>query len=376
MQLDALPPTLMRSLPLARICVMRKARCEVIDSSQINVVHVYNRTVRRCFLLGQDPLTGKNFDHRKVWIEEWLEHFAAHFGIDLLTFAVLSNHFHLILRNRPDVVQTWSDTEVARRWLMICPHRTDQEGKPIAPSEAELNLIRHCPLKLAQTRERLADVSWWMRLLCQRVAMRSNREDRATGRFFEERYKAIRLIDEASIIACSAYVDLNPIRAQICQTIETSEHTSAKRRIDAMRRQHQAQRPEPKSFQRDPAAFLSPLTIDEQLDSAGPCASVQGKRCSEKGFLAMSLLDYVELLDWTARQSHPSKLGKTPSDLPPVILRLGIAPEDWCELVSSFGRLFHHVAGNPDSIDALRSHRKQQRFRVHRRVRELMSTAD
>ena len=114
---------------------MRKARCEVIDPTDVNVVHVCSRTVRRCFLFGDDQLTGKKFDHRKDWIEETLEHFAALFGIDLLTFAVMSNDFHLILRNRPDVVAIWDDTEVARRWLMICPHRKGKDGRPLPPRD-------------------------------------------------------------------------------------------------------------------------------------------------------------------------------------------------------------------------------------------------
>ena len=55
-------------------------------------LHVVNRVVRRCFLLGVDPLTGNNYDHRKVWIEDELQGLAAAMGIDLLGFAVLSNH--------------------------------------------------------------------------------------------------------------------------------------------------------------------------------------------------------------------------------------------------------------------------------------------
>ncbi|MCP5092686.1 MAG: hypothetical protein GY949_17375 [Gammaproteobacteria bacterium] len=98
---------------MARLC-----RAEVIDPQQVTIAHVINRTVRRCFLMGDDPISGKNFDHRKEWIESLLQHFAAHFGIDLLCYSILSNHFHLILRTRCDVVETWDDTEVARRWLM------------------------------------------------------------------------------------------------------------------------------------------------------------------------------------------------------------------------------------------------------------------
>ena len=84
----------------------RLARVEVFAPDEVAIVHVMNRVVRRCFLLGNDPVTGKNYDHRKVWIEDLLKRFAAQFGIDLLGFAILSNHFHLILRSRPDVVST------------------------------------------------------------------------------------------------------------------------------------------------------------------------------------------------------------------------------------------------------------------------------
>jgi len=64
--------------------------------------------------MGDDPVSGKNFDHRKVWIEVYLQQFAAAFGIDLLGYAILSNHFHLILRTRPDVVATWDDRKLKR----------------------------------------------------------------------------------------------------------------------------------------------------------------------------------------------------------------------------------------------------------------------
>ncbi|MEZ6034312.1 MAG: hypothetical protein R3C17_14555 [Planctomycetaceae bacterium] len=108
----------------------RLARVEVFAADEIAIVHVTNRVVRRCFLLGNDPVTGKNFDHRKRWLDEQLIHQARHFGIDLLCQAILSNHFHLVLRSRPDVVAEWDDAEIARRWLMLCPERRDTNGKP------------------------------------------------------------------------------------------------------------------------------------------------------------------------------------------------------------------------------------------------------
>ena len=103
--------------------MVRLARAEIFDPSEIVAVHTMDRTVRRCFLMGDDPYSGKNFDHRKRRIEDKLKLLAAHFGIDLLAFSCLSNHFHLVLRSRPDVVATWDDTEVALRWWTLSTKR-------------------------------------------------------------------------------------------------------------------------------------------------------------------------------------------------------------------------------------------------------------
>ena len=128
-------------------------------------------------------MTGKNFDHRKRWIEWLLERLSAAMGIDLLCFSIMSNHFHLVLRSRPDVVQTWDDTEVARRWLMLCPKRKKEDRSPEEPNAFELNSIRNDPDKLATIRKRLSDVAWWMRLLCQNIGTRANLEDKEVGKF-------------------------------------------------------------------------------------------------------------------------------------------------------------------------------------------------
>ena len=118
-----------------------------------------------------------NFGHRKVWIDEQLVQQARYFGIDLLCQAILSNHIHLVLRSRPDVVAEWDDNEVARRWLMLCPLRRDEKRQPEAPTEFEINSIRNDKQKLATIRSRLSDISWWMRLLSQNIAQRANREE-------------------------------------------------------------------------------------------------------------------------------------------------------------------------------------------------------
>ena len=170
----------------------------------------------------------------------------------------------------------------------------------------------------------------------------------------------------------------------MCQTLESSDHTSVQRRIAALAKPEdpddsvdqvdpidlgQAELPEPMNG----AAFLSPLMIDEQRDPIGPCTSQSDRRCSDKGFLAMSLEDYLELLDWSARQVAPGKRGKTSENLPPVLKRLGLDRDSWCELVSDFGKLFCSVAGRPEQVDLLRSHRTHRRYHLRRRARELFA---
>jgi hypothetical protein len=145
------------------------AREELFSPDEIACVHVMNRAVRRCFLMGDDPVTGKNFDHRKQWIENRLQVHAADFAIDLLGMAILSNHFHLVLSSRPDLLKTWDDAEVARRWFMLCPRRKNEDGSAKEPTQAEINSIASDPHKLREIRRRLSDISWWIRLLCQHV---------------------------------------------------------------------------------------------------------------------------------------------------------------------------------------------------------------
>ncbi|MEZ6136733.1 MAG: hypothetical protein R3C53_17695 [Pirellulaceae bacterium] len=346
------------------------AREELFSPDEIACVHVMNRAVRRCFLLGDDPVTGKNFDHRKVWMEKKLAVHAANFGIDLLGSAIMSNHFHLVLRSRPDVVQTWDDTEVARRWYLLCPKRKHKDGTAKEPNEFELNSIRNDPDKLKEIRSRLSDISWWMRLLCQHVGQRANHETNETGKFWEARFRAVRLLDDSALLACVAYVDLNPIRAALAQTIEDSDFTSAKKRVEAMLLQtvsgdHTAANPALL-----PDRSLAPVCIDERTDELGPQPSSNGARCSDKGFLNMTAAKYVQFLDWTARQLVPGKPGSTPAEAPDILQRVGLTSASWIELVSNFGQLFHNVAGQPHEIARARSKRRNIRYRVRASVQQ------
>jgi hypothetical protein len=130
------------------------------------------------------------------------------------------------------VVASWSDEEVARRWLRLFPVRREKDGSPAEPGESEIAATVNRSAVLAERRRRLSDISWWMRCTTEHIARRANREDRCTGHFWEGRYKCQLLLDEASLLACAAYVDLNPVRAAMAETPEESTFTGVKDRID------------------------------------------------------------------------------------------------------------------------------------------------
>ncbi len=346
----------------------RAVRKEVIAEDEVGVYHCINRCVRRAFLCGQDPVSGRSFEHRKAHIQRRLEFLAGEFGIDVLGFTVMSNHLHVVLRNRPDVVAGWSDDEVARRWWNLFPQRRDEQGQPAEPEPHELALLTASAEALTERRGRLSSVSWLMRCLCEGIARQANREDKCTGRFWEGRFKCQALLDEAAILACSVYVDLNPIRAGQAATPESSRYTSAYERI-AARKQAQASGATTSVSTATPAAsaaegvvetardaWLSPIELQSKAVGASrdrkqaARSKAPQRRASHLGFLPVSLDEYLRLLDWTGRQIRHDKRGRIPADLAPILERLHVVGEMWVEQVQHFGRWFRRAAGRATTL--------------------------
>jgi hypothetical protein len=194
----------------------RRNRAEEVVEDEIGVYHCVQRVVRRAFLCGVDLLSGNSYDHRRDWIRDRLEALAGLFGVEIAAFAVMSNHLHVILRNRPDVVTLWSDQEVARRWLRLFPGRVETRPGPIStpvpspgsnteqppvippgavatpPGSEPRNPVDQAVAALSADRAmmttlrgRLSSLSWFMRALTEPIARRANREDRCTGRFWK-----------------------------------------------------------------------------------------------------------------------------------------------------------------------------------------------
>ena len=371
----------------------RLARADIFASSDIAIVNVVSRTVRRCFLMGFDKFSGKNFDHRKPWVEQQLADQARYFAIDLCSFAILDNEIQQQLRSRPDIVQQMDDVEVARRWLMLCPARRGENRQPEEPTEVEVNCVVSDKNRVEELRRRLSDISWWMRLLCQHIAQRANREDEEVGKFWQARYKAVKNLDATATLACAVYIDLKPILAGVADGIDTAVFTSANRRATQQKatgepgehnaadrgsggeRTHEAMDSTPPASTVLTCDHLAPVSLCEKSGNPGLLIHTRGTRCSDKGFLPITLSEYLELLDWSAQQQIGNKSVSVPDTVQRVLAELNISVEAWRELIRDFGRLFSSVAGKPHVIDAYRSPTKSQRFRPRPRVRELLTNS-
>jgi len=315
----------------------RVNRREVLADDEIHVVHCVNRCVRRGYLCGVDPLTGKNFEHRRDWVRKRLEFLAGVFGIDVLGFSVMSNHLHVILRNRPDLVKNWSDEEVARRWWTLFPSRRTEDGAPAEPAETDLNALMADASVLAELRARLSSVSWFMRCTSEVIARLANAEEEVTGRFWEGRFKATVLPDETAIAACMVYVDLNPVRAGIAATPEKSDYTSAQERMADLRTAEDVSTADAKDVRIEHgsrAGWLSPVELEPKRRKVRE--KISQRRASNKGCVFMTLADYLQLLDWTGRQIRSGKRGSVPKAAPPVLERLNLSPDLWLHAVEQF----------------------------------------
>src|SRR3954462_946864 len=208
---------------------MGYARKHLISLQDTPYYHVISRCVRRAWLWGQDEYAGRDYSHRKQWVLDRLGQLSEIFAIEICAYAVMSNHYHLVLYVDREKAKRWTSEEVIRRWSRL--HRQP----PLIARYQEADVLvaeRKAAEKIIeQWRERLFNISWFMRLLNEHLARLANAEDDCTGRFWEGRVKSQALLDEAGLLTAMAYVDLNPIRAGIAKTPEESAFTSIYQRI-------------------------------------------------------------------------------------------------------------------------------------------------
>ena len=295
---------------------MTRPRREQISLSDTPYYHCISRCVRRAFLCGIDHLTGKNYEHRKAWVVSRLAELSQVFAIDIAAYVVMSNHLHLVLRVNQTQALNWSDEEVIERWgtLFSLPVLIQRHLRGEANSQGEQQKIKE---QLNEWRLRLSSISWFMRGLNEHLARKANAEDHCTGQpplllWGEGRFKSQALLDEAAVLSCMSYVDLNPIRAAIAATPETSDFTSVQQRIQGL-----------------------PITpADDQPIRPRLMPLVRSNRDRHVNAIGYELHEYLELVDWAGRQIRDDKRGAIAENVPPILQRLGLHDEGFLEFVS------------------------------------------
>ena len=334
---------------------MTTARKDFMQANIIGTFHLIARCVRRSFLQGFDEYSGKDYSHRKSWVLDKIKLLLEAFAIDVASFANMDNHYHLVARNRPDLLKNLTPHQIATRWLIIHPTKEMKKEKRITPTKDDLDqtLIEY---DVEELRSRLSNISWFMRELNQYIAVRANREDNCKGSFFESRFKSQNLADDAAILTCMIYCDLNPIRAQIASSIEDSFHTSGYVRYQAEKAKNNLENAD-KLIERQPKKKLNKLQkkeIKEQKEIAkinkwlAPIEKLDLNLKDDKRtpILNITLNKYLELLDFTGREYHKDKPGIISGNIAPILEVMGLSQKQWIENLKNYGKWYYRVLGS------------------------------
>ena len=275
---------------------MTYARKTLVSLNDTPYYHVVARCVRRAWLWGFDEYAGRDYSHRKEWILERLAQLTSIFTIEVCAYAVLSNHYHLVVYVDQKRSRELTNTEVVERWMRLyrAPPLVERwcNGSALeAEREAAEAIIENW-------RARLCDLSWFMKCLNEHLARRANAEDNCEGRFWQGRFRSQALLDEAGLLTAMAYVDLNPIRAGIAATPEESEFTSIYERI----RTAVGPRSRAEGKEEGDAPPQVPLRPFHSAEEEGETIPYRFE-------------DYLALVDWTGRQIREDKRGRIDAHL-------------------------------------------------------------
>jgi hypothetical protein len=318
---------------------MPRARKHLVCLEVTPYYHVFSRCVRRAFLCGTDQLTGKSYEHRRGWIEDRVRVLSSLFSIDLCAYAVMSNHYHLVVRLNPTEPEGWSDDEVLARWsalfrgpLLVQRYRA---GEPL--TAVERDTVRSI---VAVYRTRLGSLSWFMKCLNEPIARRANAEDGCSGHFWEARFHSQPLCSDRALLTAMAYVDLNPVRAGVAPTPERSEYTSfVARRLGDYRQTTLAGSVARLLERGELRHFTTPV---RPLMAFAAGVGGNGDRVAAQAVLPMREVDYLQLVDTTGRLATSGKRGRIDPALAPVLTRLGLSADQWLQASTTFRQCYRN----------------------------------
>jgi REP element-mobilizing transposase RayT len=317
---------------------MTRARKNLIDLASTSYYHLIARCVRRAYLCGDDKYTGKNFDHRREWLVERIKFLSIIFAIEIAAYAIMSNHYHLVVNVNKQQALDWTDEEVIERWYQLYNSHAmvDRYVNGEQLGEGDLALFSEI---IAKWRERLYDISWFMKNLNEYIARESNKEDNCTGKYWEGRYKSQALLDETAVLRCMAYVDLNPIRANIADTLEESDFTSIQVRLAHLN-----------TCSKDTIETHLPVKHKSDIQKNQPSQLKPFGGSNIKHSIPFALRDYIELLEWSGRLIASGKAGYIKQATPKVLDSLNIEQAHWLESIQRFMHQYSNFAGSKQRL--------------------------
>ncbi|TWX52539.1 transposase, partial [Colwellia hornerae] len=255
--------------------------------------------------------------------------------IDICAYAVMHNHLHLVLHVDSEQMKSWSTEEVLQRWHQLF------KGTLLTQKYTNKQPLDKFQLAMVEStaeiyKQRLLDISWFMRSLNEPIARQANREDQCSGHFWEGRFKSQALLDEGALLSCMAYVDLNPIRAGIAVTPEQSDFTSIQLRIKAAITGEQ------------PTCLLAFTGNETHQSSTG-------------AGISFSLQDYLTLVDETGRILRDDKHGAIDTQTVNILARLHINDKSWLKLTTNFETIFTGAVGTAEHLYEFSEHVGLQR---------------
>jgi REP element-mobilizing transposase RayT len=317
---------------------MPRARKHLVCLSDTPYYHITSRCVRRAFLCGTDKSTGNSYEHRRAWIEDRLRVLSSLFSLKLCAYAVMSNHYHLVVKLNPDEANDWVDDEVLGRWTSLFRGplivQQYQAGVPLTPAEEET--LRSMT---AVFRSRLSCLSWFMKCLNEPIARKANAEDECTGHFWEARFQSQPLCSEQALIAAMVYVDLNPIRARIANTPEQSDYTSIRARLqDDQHGSHEAA--ELRMLKRGELShFKAPIRPLMEFSHTEQDTNDKNRNLDA---LPIYKQEYLNLVDATGRIVVRGKRGKIDPTLEPILSRLHLSGSQWIHVSTRFKQYYRN----------------------------------
>ncbi len=301
----------------------RQCRSQLVRPEEVRHYHLMSRCARK-LMLTDDP-------KRKDFMLAWLKALDGSYAVEVGRFALMGNHFHAVVRVNLALAEAWSPMEVVARWVKLHPPR-DGRHRPLTGDDLDqwtANLAR-MPEQVEALRTKLASVSQFMKDFKQRVAEVFNKEDQASGVFWQGRFQSVPLASDSSLLAGMVYVDLNPHAAKLCEKPEEDPHTSLhesvksreKERLERAKRKERpsvSQAVRPLSYAQLEAQVKqnSPATIEVVPDAerhawmlpvGGSDAGVGMGQAKRKSlFPQLRLEDYLRLVDFVARQLRQGK---------------------------------------------------------------------